>query len=195
MTGSTPPPGIDLDALEKAALAATPGPWARDPLKLGTLGDVSRADGTALAQVFQTRPTRGAQDNQERQDTAHYIALCSPETVLALVRRIRELEASALNLADVTQADVINPLRADLRKAEAELAALRGKAGVVDRLASAMTETITWHIGVYKKKWIAAAFDEASETPEFPTMRGEAATLSMAIAAALSAAEANEAGR
>jgi hypothetical protein len=94
-----------LDSIERGALAATPGPWDWDSSGVWTLyegamgGPVTRplrpvdpADG--IARVGDPYP-RGF--NSPSENMAH-IARMYPETALALVRRIRELEGKSPTL-------------------------------------------------------------------------------------------------
>lgn len=79
---SAPP---DLDALERAARAATPGPWLYGPLEgANATWEISLAPegkGAALvAEVFS-------------EDDRDFIAAVDPPTVLALIARLRAAEA------------------------------------------------------------------------------------------------------
>jgi hypothetical protein len=96
-----------LDAIEEGALAATPGPWDWDSSGVwtqykGAIGGAitsplrpgDPADG--IARVGDPYP-RGF--NNPAENMAH-IARVDPETALALVRRIRELEGRSRYLVD-----------------------------------------------------------------------------------------------
>lgn len=66
---------IDLDELERLAKAAGSGPWKRnDECVYDSMGD-------AVADVYSSLDAN-----------ADFIAATNPETVLALVKRVRELE-------------------------------------------------------------------------------------------------------
>jgi hypothetical protein len=115
---------LDLPALTAIAQAATPGPW-----------DAHR--GIAMAEVVspQTREPNGDvhvvccvnfgdddATDQEHRDTAH-IAAFSPSTCLALLERIRQLEAGlveALGLLQIAE----HHYGDDERSAEERLAKL-----------------------------------------------------------------------
>jgi hypothetical protein len=94
---------IDLDAIEAAAKAATPGPWtacawagADWPERRVTVGSEFPA-GTREAIAMNTRYAP-----RPREDMA-YIAAMNPTTALALVeevRRLRELEASIMAVVE-----------------------------------------------------------------------------------------------
>ena len=64
---------IDLDAIEAAARGATPGPWIRFENGGWHVAEICTVFG-------------GERD-------AHYIATMDPQTTLALVERVRELES------------------------------------------------------------------------------------------------------
>lgn len=83
---------IDLDAIERVARAATPGPWRWDHEDMtlsGSGGLVACGDGERI--------------HIDDEDAEH-IAQCSPDVVLALVARIRELE-ERLGLSNAEHAD------------------------------------------------------------------------------------------
>ena len=80
---------LDLDALEKIAKAATPGPWRREPVK-GYCDDNVLTD----APNYQTKPNgnyvastglAGGHSKQNFQNDAAHIAAFDPPTVLALI--------------------------------------------------------------------------------------------------------------
>ena len=88
---------IDLDELERLAQEATPGPWemgkssimCRSCLHLrGCYNIYQEADCTDV-----THPQAGL----DQQDAA-YIAAANPQTVLALIKRLREADAKASKL-------------------------------------------------------------------------------------------------
>jgi len=96
---------IDLDAIEAAAKAATPGPWsamswagADWPDRRTTVGSTCKG-GTREAIAMNTRYAA-----RPREDMA-YIATMDPHTTLALVERVRELEAEVEGLRDALGAD------------------------------------------------------------------------------------------
>lgn len=74
----------DLDRLRKLAAEATPGPWKYMP-KICTV----YAEGTRVAEVL----TAGGPVSPLQPDGL-YIAAANPATVLALLDRIKELEAA-----------------------------------------------------------------------------------------------------
>jgi hypothetical protein len=73
---------IDLDALEAAARAATPGPWVRDGTGIyspdGRITDVQQEPGYIGSPDF---------------NNSKYIALANPAAILALVGRLRDAES------------------------------------------------------------------------------------------------------
>ena len=74
--------GLDLDALEAVARAATPGPWNYRQTVLGMVSTtVSAGDGSHVAypSVCHALP-----------ENATHIATFDPPTVLALIARVRE---------------------------------------------------------------------------------------------------------
>ncbi len=73
---------LDLDALERTAQAATPGPWEVTPN-----GEVKRGV-IPPDEIWKL----GATGNRIRRDAAH-IAAFNPQVALALVARVREAEA------------------------------------------------------------------------------------------------------
>ena len=84
---------VDLATLTALAQAATPGPWK---LYDGWTGDdkITRVVriGNEEFTVFQTSAGR-AHDIEGAKADFEYLAACSPDVILALVNRIKELEA------------------------------------------------------------------------------------------------------
>lgn len=79
-----------LDELEAVARAATPGPWA-DPMQ----DDWPESESDILLDLLFDRRT--GETNCDKADAAH-IAAFDPVTALALVARVRELEAEVMRL-------------------------------------------------------------------------------------------------
>jgi len=74
-----------LEALEELALAASAGPWE---VEFGDLGSYI---------FFSKQPTRRMaeityRNNPNDENDASFIAAASPDVVLALIKRVRELE-------------------------------------------------------------------------------------------------------
>ncbi len=78
---------IDLDAIEAAARAATPGPWHHcEPSPWS--GDSANYDQTLVGQAGASSPF-GTINRGEHRATGAYIAALSPDVVLALVAELR----------------------------------------------------------------------------------------------------------
>jgi len=73
---------IDLTQLETLAQAATPGPWTTVPTSIPN---------ESLLQIG-AQVSFGSRSIQLSTQDATFIAACSPDVVLALVARVRELE-------------------------------------------------------------------------------------------------------
>jgi hypothetical protein len=98
---------IDLDKLEQAAKAATPGPWRvsiddkwpggdGNPSVMGIYGPERIVDYGLGPERHDLRIVETDGGHYEpRWDDANFIATCSPDVVLALVQRVRELEERA----------------------------------------------------------------------------------------------------
>jgi hypothetical protein len=72
---------------EQLARAATPGPWAVDPIGCGARFNIELPDGSeAIAMSQQLHNDRG---NQQRAANADYIAAANPHVVLGLIRELR----------------------------------------------------------------------------------------------------------
>lgn len=84
-----------LDALEKLALAATPGPWTQTHFQCGD-GDIQfeyfSLSGSGGFAIVEGTGDFGAPYGGNPNDPP-YIAAASPDMVLALIRRIRELQS------------------------------------------------------------------------------------------------------
>lgn len=92
---------VDTKAMRELLAKATPGPYARDPLNLGSLGDVSTADGAhmvAQAQaIYRERPDQRAQNAQRDANADAIVALhnAAPailDEIEALRAKVEELE-------------------------------------------------------------------------------------------------------
>ena len=75
---------MNLDALEALAKAATPGPWNWHYSNGSIIVDGPESDKVATIHV--------GMDNQPAEHKARFIAAANPETVLALIALVRELE-------------------------------------------------------------------------------------------------------
>lgn len=95
---------IDLDALERVALAATPGPWSWEERRdyRGVSYWVRFRDGRSTQSPSQLGElkgdemrlhTLGSPYTMNRKATAEYVATFSPETVLALIKAARGVPA------------------------------------------------------------------------------------------------------
>ena len=76
-----------LEQLEQLAQAATPGPWKKGSYQ-STADSVYATDNKVVASMISACYKR-----PEQEANAAFIAVCSPDVILALVNRIRELEA------------------------------------------------------------------------------------------------------
>lgn len=88
---------LDLDAIEAAARAATPGPWEHQPAFFDNAVTQNRClYGASVKGPFYigSYEDRGFSD-----EDAAYIAALSPDVALALVARVRELEAALRQIA------------------------------------------------------------------------------------------------
>jgi hypothetical protein len=81
---------LDLDELESKAKAATRGPWKCVAHVESLLLGVQSADGAPISVIAGNRPLTNMR--QAIADNAH-IAAANPETMLALIAHIRQLEA------------------------------------------------------------------------------------------------------
>lgn len=109
MSEGTPESLPGLDALERLARSATPGPWrwGRGPSEVLLADGILAADGSA---VF-ANCGRGAGDPSD--EDAAFIAAAHPAAVLALVAELRAARAEAARLRQALQAiqgwDCLNP--------------------------------------------------------------------------------------
>jgi len=83
---------VDLDKLERLAKTATPGPWDSWPWGVADTDEVDtcffgQRGEPARAAIGECYPELGQGEND-----AQYIAAVSPDVVLELIERIRELE-------------------------------------------------------------------------------------------------------
>ena len=87
-----PDPDLDLDKLERLAREATPGSRIVSPRLTASENhrgyDLRREDGWAMAFL---QP--GDEDGASGAADAAFIAAADPQTVLALIERVRELES------------------------------------------------------------------------------------------------------
>lgn len=79
----------DLSRIETLAREATPGPWERDELQPRAVYRAKYDD--CLRRVSECPALYGQQAMRD----AAYIAAANPAAVLALIERVRELEADA----------------------------------------------------------------------------------------------------
>jgi len=86
--------GINLDALEAAARAATPGPW--EFREADGLCDIAVPDGWLLQSDSESANRRDAQ----------YVAAANPAVVLELVHRLREAEALLSRVRSLTEVEM-----------------------------------------------------------------------------------------
>jgi len=96
---------VELDQLEKLALAATRGPYHHST-DLGQIGEVAGPDGHTFAQVQQgiaAGPDR-RQDNERRNRDAAYLAAVHPEVVLCLIASARASKAALRELREAHEA-------------------------------------------------------------------------------------------
>lgn len=97
---------IDLDRIEataKAALECAPTPWVVDKMMtvdLKTMREVVAFEDDYEGYSIIAGEVEIISDPALDHDIAHYIAECSPDVVLALVARIRELEDAQELAAD-----------------------------------------------------------------------------------------------
>lgn len=99
---------IDLDELERLAKAATPGPWEAssdepgDVVIWGPREEWLANIGNWARQHEEIDPDRAARQYVELRDAADaaFIAAANPQTVLALVERLRLLEGIVRDLAN-----------------------------------------------------------------------------------------------
>ena len=75
-------PNLNIDELERLALAATPGPWVSDR------GWVESDSGVGVVEGYDSVPCEEAD--------ADFIAAANPATILALIAIVREKFASAI---------------------------------------------------------------------------------------------------
>lgn len=89
-------PLSDLEALAAAAGEATPGPWLTEQLEQDEWWWSPIYVGPKLAPYEYDR--RGALVSDEYPEIAAFIAACDPTTILALLARLRALEAAVGDL-------------------------------------------------------------------------------------------------
>jgi mannose/fructose/N-acetylgalactosamine-specific phosphotransferase system component IIB len=89
---------LDLSAIAEAAMAATPGPWeSRTELGHPGVRAIARPD------AFDWICSMQVSNSPRFEANAAFIALANPTTVLALVDRIRELEAGLVSAAETIE--------------------------------------------------------------------------------------------
>ncbi|OQA29577.1 MAG: hypothetical protein BWY57_03292 [Betaproteobacteria bacterium ADurb.Bin341] len=91
-------PDIDLDALEAAALAATPGPWSwtNNSGWAYPQTHIESRGGMKIARFVDGAPQFCCTVGEARQEwrNAAYIATANPAVVLELIRRLRAAEGA-----------------------------------------------------------------------------------------------------
>jgi len=80
-----------IDELERVALAATPGPWAVDALKVGARFNIELPDGSEV--IAMSQQLVGDRLSEQRGANADYIAAVNPQAVLALIKQLRAAQA------------------------------------------------------------------------------------------------------
>lgn len=76
----------DLDALERLAMLATPGPWTDETEKGETYPHCVTADGYYIASAHAACPR-----SEDGAENAAFIAAANPSVVLALIAEVRAL--------------------------------------------------------------------------------------------------------
>lgn len=102
-------PLSDLEALAAAAGEATPGPWLTEQLEQDEWWWSPIYVGPKLAPYEYDR--RGALVSDEYPEIAAFIAACDPTTILALLARLRALEAVAAEAERYLDQDADDPTR------------------------------------------------------------------------------------
>lgn len=98
---------IDLDELERLAKAATPGPWhAFSQQKPWEIYDCRWAVGSGHMHALAVLDAPQTSAALRVKADAQHIAAANPETVLALVERVRELEQGLKVIRDECHAAV-----------------------------------------------------------------------------------------
>lgn len=113
---------IDLEAIRAAALAATPGPWEckraeRNEYWINT-GPEARLHLTKWSGMCSVYGQDDADDDMSNavvSANAHHIATMDPQTTLALVERVEELEAALERAEDGFGVAYDHPLREETR--------------------------------------------------------------------------------
>jgi len=84
----------DLDALEKLADEATPGPWIADITSARSYASVRRASGpptrTGRAAIVRLQTALNSQRAEEAKADAAFIAAANPATIKALIAELKE---------------------------------------------------------------------------------------------------------
>lgn len=76
-----------IDNLEQLALAATPGPWAVDPLDIGARFNIETPDGAKC--IAMTQQLVDARLSIKRGANADFISAAHPQVVLGLIQLLR----------------------------------------------------------------------------------------------------------
>lgn len=104
---------LDLDALERRAHAATPGPWETDGGNVVRSESVPDDDGDmgvdVCVDVCEVLHHGRAGSENARTGTPEHIAGLSPDVVLALVAEIRRLRSNAPQAPTAPTLDVLSP--------------------------------------------------------------------------------------
>jgi len=117
---------LDLDALQAAAEAATPGPWWDRSDEYGQSAPHYGEYGWSVPGC----PAGETEDSPQGRADAAYIAAADPTTILALIRRVRDAEAerdkcAAAAVAAYDGNALIQQANAARDEAEATLAKVR----------------------------------------------------------------------
>lgn len=75
-----------LDEFERLAQEASEGPWAVDPLDIGTCFNVELPNGDPVAMAG---PITGDQNHAQRRANAQFIAALNPTVVQALISQLQ----------------------------------------------------------------------------------------------------------
>ncbi len=77
-----------IEELERLALAATPGPWVVDALQIGARFNIELPNGSEA--IAMSQQLAGDRLSEQRGANADFIAAAHPQTVLALIKQLRE---------------------------------------------------------------------------------------------------------
>lgn len=117
------PAVLDLNALESAARAASPGAWS----------SVEDHDGFTFVMVDNVAKAEILPSNRKRGEDSSYIAAARPEVVLALIERLRAAEAGiTVDQRDAVADHVWNQMVGVAKSSVREvLADAFGEAGII----------------------------------------------------------------